>query len=308
MLLVALLGSPAGAWSAPTPDPDEAVTFTPAFVLSSVRAGQRTTIEIIVQNQTQAPVDLVLERTDLIRARNGGTSTEYVPLGTAPRGAGSWLQVPYPTLHLAAGRQQAVRFPVLVPADAGAGGHYAGVVFTLRQIDPDTQIRIDHRTEIPVLFTVAGDFQRDLRVHVAPDASWRWRGGKATWRIRLENRGDVHENVSGTLRIAGLLGGDRTIRLDTRILLPGDRTTQPVQLDLRDAPERYASRARVQLDRHGPVTAVGTTVTVLPWWLLVLLVAAIAVVAWRLRTRREQHHPRDVEFDRADGPAIGPAE
>ena len=123
----------------------------------------------------------------------------------------------------------------------------------------------------------SGDFQRDVDVTVTPDQRWHWRGGASRWTVRIHNAGDVHENVSGSLQVEGLLADGRRQPLRPGILLPGETRTQHVTVDLRDAPALLTGTARVRLDDHPDATESSERVVVLPWWLLVLLGVLIAV-------------------------------
>jgi hypothetical protein len=44
----------------------------------------------------------------------------------------------------------------------------------------------------------------------------------------------------------------------------------------------------VELEHHAPATATSARTIVLPWWFLVLVVVAIGIVWWRLRSRTSQ--------------------
>jgi len=67
------------------------------------------------------------ELRDLAPGR-GGSYSDLADLGTAPRGAGAWLQMAQPTIDLDNLQLAHVPFRVTVPPGSDAGGHYAAIV------------------------------------------------------------------------------------------------------------------------------------------------------------------------------------
>lgn len=273
-------------------DPDEAFTFTPAvlFVPDAVAGGLVET-RVRVQNQSTVDAAFIGEVYDARSGARGSTALELLPIGDSPRGAGAWVRASPQRFTLAAGAERTVRVTIRPPADAGAGGHYAGIAFTALPTAPAGQIDVRPRAEVPVLITVRGDYRRELRVHVEVPSRWRWHGGAARWRVTLHNAGDVHENVSGTLELDGLLSPARSSSLKPGILLPDERRTQQVTVDLRDAPDVLVARARLVLDSSPAVRAASSRTYVVPWWLVVLLAVTAVVVAWRIRSRAPSGSP-----------------
>jgi hypothetical protein len=240
-----------------------------------------------VQNQTRTDIHLEVEVVDMEEGAGNSSAFEYVPIGEARRGAGAWIEaIKPPGFDIEAAHERAIPVVVTIPDDAGAGGYYAALVFTAKDPRPKAQVPIDQRVPVPVLVTVAGNAERDLRVSIEPDERWHWSGGTATWTIQLENAGDVHEVIAGRVRIDGALSTARSRPIKPGILLPGERRRQHVTFDLRDAPDLVGAELRVERDEGDAVEDGAPKLVVLPWWLLVLLALAIAVIWWRLRARR----------------------
>jgi hypothetical protein len=268
-------------------DPDENINFTPAFLFESGAPGDTITSEVTVQNQTGADVDFVVDLADMEEGRGNSAAREFVPVGDARRGAGMWIDAIRPaTFHLDAATERTIPITIRIPEDAGHGGFYAAIVFTAKDPRPDVSVPINQTAPVPVLVTVEGDFERDLRVEVDPNERVRWRGGTATWTVELHNAGDIHEVFAGRLRVDGPLSSARSKPIRPGILLPGEHRRQRITFELRDAPDLVGAKVRVERDDGPGVSAKAARVLVLPWWLLVLLALAIAVIWWRLRTRR----------------------
>ena len=235
--------------------------------------------------------------------RGNSAAREFVAVGDARRGAGAWIDAIRPaTFHLDAATQRTIPITIRIPEDAGHGGFYAAIVFTAKDPRPDVTVPINQTAPVPILLTVEGAFERDLRVEVDPRDRLRWSGGTATWTVELHNAGDVHEVFAGRVRVDGLLSSARTRAIRPGILLPGERRRQRVTFELRDAPDLVGANLRVARDEGPAVQDDAPRVLVVPWWLLVLVALAIAVTWWRLRARR--HFP-DESWDPAEEEGSG---
>lgn len=266
--------------------PNEALTVSPSPVFATLAAGERRVVELTYQNQTGIDADVRVQVLDVAPRSGESESLELVAGSGGRRSASPWVSVDAPRFDVPAGDQHVVRVEVDVPADAGAGGYYAGLAIVARPTSPAAQFQLDARLEVPLLLTVDGKFRRAVSVDVVPDARVHWQGGPARWRVRISNDGDVHESISGTLSIDGMIGAARRVPLDAGVLLPGEHRTRSIDLSLRGTPDAYRASARVELDDHEPVVARADRVWVVPWWSIVLLVLAAGLVAWRIRTLR----------------------
>lgn len=280
---LAALGLPGAAAAAPRDD--QAISFSPALLFVEVAPGRSTTTSVLVQNQTTAAVAF---RTGVLDMQDGrGASLDFVDAGTAERGAGTWLSPATDAFRLQAATERRVELQVTVPAGTRPGGYFGAVAFIAMDPDPRGQIPIDVNQPIPVYVTVDGAARRSVRAAATPTDRVRWRGGRAAWRVRVRNAGELHEVVEGQLRLDGLLSATRSEPLRPAILLPGEERTQLVDVELRDAPDLVAATTRIDGIRDGGAGERAARLLVLPWWLIVLVGATTALIAWRLRRSRE---------------------
>lgn len=261
-------------------------------MVTSGAPGEQLEASILVKNQTLVDVQVTTRVVDLDDGT--GRTFEFLEPGTARRGAGDWIGLDAERLRIAAGTERPAPFTISIPQDAGAGGHYGGLVFTVRPTRPTGQFDVAYDTAIPVFVTVDGEFERDLRVQVRSRDSWRWTGGDVEWTVELHNAGDVHENVSGRLRLDTFISGSSSAPLRPGILLPGERREQALSFGVRSAPDLLRADARVERDDARSISGRSGRTVVLPWWLLLVVVLAVAVTWWRLRARR--HGRRDDEW------------
>ncbi|MCB0878360.1 MAG: hypothetical protein KDC46_05195 [Thermoleophilia bacterium] len=285
----------------------QAINFNPGVLFVDAEPGKTADTSVLVQNQTLVPVRIRLDVVDMQAPRtreasaNAGVSYDYVEAGTAPRGAGTWIEPDVTEFRLEPGTQRDVRLAVDVPADAGAGGHFGAVQFTASALQDTGMLQADQLVPVPVFVTVAGAFRRDLKVKLRTPDTLRWSGGALRYTVELHNAGDLHENVSGRVRVDSLLSGSTSSPLQAGILLPGERRTQEVEFNVRSAPDLWRADVRVDRDGVDAVRAEAPNVWVIPIWLLVVLVAAIGITWWRIRARRAWRMSlQDEEFDDDD--------
>lgn len=301
-MLLALTPAFASAASAPAGNPNEAITSTVLRALT-IAPGRSGTATVLVQNQTLRAFRFTVEPRDLRRRRDGSASTEVAPAGSQPRGAGTWMSstdTPHEFV-LEPGTQREMAIRVQVPKDAAPGGWYGAVQLLADPVAPTAAITVRTATETVFLVTVPGG-RRRLDVDVDGPSGIRWHGGQATWTVRIHNDGSIHESIAGDVLLDGVLSHPQRHKLRARLLLPGETATQRIPVDLRDAPDLARARAHVargevdaSVGGSRAVDARSGRLLVLPWWLLALVAAASAAVAWRLRVLRARRDDDNFE-------------
>ena len=268
-----------------------------------VDPGGRYSEEVVLKNQTARAIVVTPTTRDLATRRNGSSTLRIEDAGSQPRGAGEWLSVPTVGVRILPFSQATIRVRINVPADAGAGAWGGAVVLDVAGAGAQSTVTLHQETSVAFLFGVSGTAQRDVNVHVEPDTTFRFHGGRATWRVKITNAGDAFESFGGTFTVDRMAGAARTFPIRTGILFPGEQRTQRFSVVLREAPDRI--RARAQVDSRGRsgardtgasdtrTTADAAPVYVLPWWLPVVLLIGSAVIVWRVRTVRRRSEVDD---------------
>ncbi len=277
--------SPAGSLAA-TSATEQAINYEPSIAFVDVTAGNVALTSITVRNQTLVDTRFEVAAQDMREEPGAGRALEPVPIGDAARGAGAWLRPSTTSFVLAAGTERQVTVVIDVPADAGAGGHYAAVVFTARPVEAQAQFQFDAVTSVAMLLTVAGDYQRDLRVSITPDARVRWSGGPVGWTVHLRNDGDVHEVVAGRVTVDATIAGAKSMPLRSGILLPGESRTEHATFQARSAPDLLRATVKVTREDAKPIDADAASTWIVPWWIAVVIALIVALVLRRRALRR----------------------
>lgn len=258
------------------------ISLSPALQQASVDAGSRLTLHATVRNATLLDLSFRADVRDAggSSAREGGV--EVIPAGTGSRGAAEWIRVQGPRFDVASGDERDLVIEVEVPADAAPGGYYAALVLGARP-PKDAAITIESQISSIVLLTVRGRVRHDLQSTVTPVR--RIRGGTPLeWRVRLENRGNVHETIAGSLVVDPAIGGGGRLRLRQAILLPDVVQVQVLRADVRSVPNLVHAHLELKRSDGTTLTRAAPWMIVLPWWLLI--VALVLALLWWWRRRR----------------------
>lgn len=113
-------------------------------------------------------------------------------------------------------REQTYEIPlaVRVPSDAAPGGHFAAILVGTKPIAPEAgQAQVQTSQMITSLFfaRVAGDIQEiGLIREFTTESSWLSKP-EATFDLRFENKGNVHLQPQGDIRITNMWGQERGV-------------------------------------------------------------------------------------------------
>lgn len=211
-------------------------------------------------------------------------------------GVGAWTVVGTREVVVPAGRSVEVPFTLTVPADAEPGDHAGGVVTSLLSTRADG-VGVDRRLGARVHLRVDGDVvpAAGLGAGAVFDPRGLGLSGTVDVEVDVVNTGNARLAGPVAVTVAGPFGwGEREARLDVPELLPGERATVVVPVDgvaalgVLTAHVRYAPDVVVDGTTLTAVTASVSTPAV-PWTALgAVLLAAMLVVAARVRTRRRE--------------------
>ncbi len=272
------------------------VTVSPVVIRRAVKPGRTYELPVSVANQTGRRVSM---QAALNGMRAGAATGPDVIVRTARRDDEliGWSTLSRSSFTMDPGDEATVDLTVRVPDDAASGGRYAAVSFVTAP-PGGGDVAISVRADVLVLLAVAGSNRLEPRVtvNVRPEHRFGW-GGRSAWVATVRNRGNVHAQMNGSVRLARHPGSDATISLRPSILLPGATRRQRIALGGSAVPAlvngsvRWTFGVPTSTGRAPRVTRSGSAsagwMLVLPIPILALLaVVATAVVA---RSRRRQY-------------------
>jgi hypothetical protein len=266
-------------------------------VRQDLAPGDSFTCYITIRNRRSTPAIYDISTVGLLGSRT--EQTRIVPIDAREIGAtaAQWIDPVVNSIALKA--EESARIPVVVtvPPDPPTGGVYASIQFIARQktraSGEQAQVGVTSGAAASLLLHVGGTGRAKLAFHDTRTHKLRTSRASWTWRARLDNDGTVEALPSGRVRVRSIFG--RTIaRFDihTRPLLP--KGGAPVAVTWKGTPwfgvYRWDARVGAAGDATArPATASGWIVALPPWWIVALvLLIAIAVIAWPIVRRRRE--------------------
>ncbi len=123
----------------------------------------------------------------------------------------SWMTVPTEAIVIPKESSVVVPVNIAIPADASPGGHYAAVMIGTKPPVDAGKLEIKTSQIITALFfvRVAGDVVEDGMVRTFRTAHWFAGSPEMDFLLRFENKGTVHLQPQGEIRITNMWGKER---------------------------------------------------------------------------------------------------
>jgi Bacterial protein of unknown function (DUF916) len=260
----------------------------------AVQPGGTVRDAMVVANRGKAPVVLAVYAADGFTT--GAGQLDLRARAQRPTGVGGWVHAGGARVTVAPGKTADVPFTVAVPANATPGDYVGGIVTSLTQPDEAAGINVERRLGIRIKLRVGGALNPAVAIE---NLHVDYGRGAATVSYSIHNTGNAVQSARQAVSIAGPFGWlpapAATIAAPPE-LLPGEswRVSVPVH-GVTPAFRLSASATITPLltDASGSTTALKPVRATahgwaVPWPLvgLVVVVAALGVLAWRVRRRR----------------------
>lgn len=185
------------------------ITITPPSLSFSVKPGDKAEGKLGIMNDSNEDILFSVITYDMIVQDEHGTP-EILPAGTIANNkysASSWIGVDTRDLLVKAHTRGDVGYFLQVPLDAGAGGHYAAVLYRPKRIETANGSGAAINTQLATLvyFDVAGPIKESATVKSfkAPGFS---EYGPVKLTAEVTNNGDTHIKPVGTFKVKNMLG------------------------------------------------------------------------------------------------------
>ncbi|QIQ03327.1 WxL protein peptidoglycan domain-containing protein [Streptomyces liangshanensis] len=276
----------------------------------AVNPGGQLKDAMVVANHGKSPLTLTVYAADGFT-----TDTGQLDLLTRDKksvGVGAWVHAARATVTVPPGKSAQLPFTASIPENAPPGDYVGGILTSLKQPDDAEGINVDRRLGIRVKLRVGGTLKPQLAVeklhldHTTPANPFT--RGDATVTYTIHNTGNAILSARQAVSIAGPFGWFRTDAARIAAppqLLPGE--TWKVEVPVRDVPSAVRLTATVTLtpvltDESGSTstlkpTHATTRAWAVPWPLLLLAVALIALAAVAFRQSRRTRARRRARED-----------
>ena len=247
----------------------------PGKIELEVKPGETVVKEITITNRISDDRTFELFVEDVAGTQDG-SSVQLLGQNRGPYTLKDYISFPGNTLTLDLGERARIPVSISIPADAEPGGRYGSVLVTTVQDDgsegaegePATRSPIIARLGILFFITVPGAVLRDgetleLALIGRP---WWYEKGPITFGISYENRGSVHLNPYGELRITNMFGEEVGFQeLEPWFVLPESLRTREISWDREFLLGRYTATVAINRGYDDVVDERTVTFWVLPW-------------------------------------------
>lgn len=292
--LIAVLPFPAYA--------QEAVSYTVSPTIFDITAnpGQvfRSTVRIINTNKFELHV--YVELNNFTPKGEDGVPV-FAPIQKSTYGQttfAEWIDTDH---ELIIGAEQTVELPLTItlPENASPGGHFAAIMISTKPPAGEsgkTQVQTAQTISSLFFMRVTGDVKEDSVIRSFRTSSYFLSKPEATFEIRIENKGNVHVQPQGEIKIYNMWGQERgTIPVNQQTLfgnvLPNSvrkfAFTWSSEWSISDM-GRYTAVATLAygVDTRQFLTA-DTAFWIIPWKFLLLVTVVvggfIALISWAIK-------------------------
>lgn len=267
----------------------EGLSAIPPRLEVTVKPDGSTTQTIKVRNESSKEKDITVTIRDFIVNDDKGTPSIVSSTKEDNRWAASnWIQVSPSSVHLKGGETKSLTLTVMPPANALPGGHYAMVIHS-----PDTDVSLIDTTGATiqtnvgtlVYVTIPGDIKQNavIKNFSAPKFS---EFGPVDFATTIQNLSDIHIKPAGNITITNMVGMKSFLQFNpegTNIFPEKSRDFEN-QLNKKWLFGRYKAELSAAYGTAGGVATAVIFFWVIPWRLMLLVGAAIAVAIIVIKT------------------------
>lgn len=214
-LLVAILSLPF-CGSALAQTPTLTLSISPSLFDMSVNPGQEWRSSLRVINVNDYDLTVYVEVVNFVPQGESGDG-RFVPINseeTKGSTLAEWFIVNKEPITIPREQTYEIPIAVRVPADAAPGGHFAAILVGTKPLETEPgQAQVQTSQMITSLFfaRVAGDIKEIGTIReFTTQSSWLSKP-EVTFDLRFENKGNVHLQPQGDIRIRNMWGQERGV-------------------------------------------------------------------------------------------------
>jgi hypothetical protein len=199
-----------------------ALSVNPAIQDVTIDPGKVETRTIAVENDEAATQTYVVTIQKFIPKGEFGQQEFLDARDTS--GLPEWMYVDKPEITLMPGQKGTIQVAIRAPADASAGGHYAALFLSRKQLAQE-QVAMLPRLGILFFVQVNGALTEKLSLQsFQTDLSGTYEYLPVGFRASILNEGDVHLMPTGSIRVKNILGATVAlipVNAESARVLPG---------------------------------------------------------------------------------------
>lgn len=258
----------------------------------------QSTLRVINVNSFELKV--YIDITNFVPKDEGGVP-RFIPVDDSVRGPATFAQWITTIEEITIPPEQTVEVPlqIQVPSDASPGGHYAAVMVSTQPTDTENnpnKVQTSQIISSLIFLRVTGDISENSTIRSFRTTDYFISRPETDFEIRIENKGNVHVQPQGEIKIFNMWGQERGIVPINQQTLFGNVLPNSVrkysfswksEWSITDI-GRYTAVATMAygVDTRQFMTA-DTAFWVIPWKILLVIFSVIggfiALVSWAIR-------------------------
>ncbi|MFA5828543.1 MAG: hypothetical protein WC841_04285 [Candidatus Shapirobacteria bacterium] len=261
----------------------------------SLNPGEVVTREIKVRNESSTERVITTITSDFIVNTDDGTPVRVATDETQNRWAASnWVQVSPSQIKLKPGETKSLMLSVLAPDDAIPGGHYAMVLHSPQNeaVLDATGSSIETNVGTLVYITIAGDIKQDAQI-TDFSAPIFLEYGPVDFTTTIKNLSDIHINPIGHIAISNIFGKNViNLPLNNTNIFPYTSRTFENTFSKKWLFGRYKANLQAGYGTAGGLLAATIFFWVIPWKIIVLVVATLALLLILIKLIGQTNPPK----------------
>ena len=249
-----------------------------------VKPDATNTQVIKVRNESSEEKTIKVSLRDFVVSDTKGTPTfldENSDVANNRWAASNWIQISPTSLTLKPGEMETVYLTVLPPANALPGGHYAAVVYSPDSLASLNTTGASIQTNVGTLvyITIPGDINQKASVQsfTAPKFS---EFGPIDFMATVKNSSDIHIQPKGAITVNNWFGREiDKLQLTETNIFPYTTRDFANTLNKKWLFGRYRANFEAYYGTAGGLIAATIFFWVIPWRLIILIIAAISIIA-----------------------------
>lgn len=256
-----------------------------------VNPGETVTRYITVANRIAAGRAFSFSVEDMSGTADGSESIVLLGDQNGPYSLRDYISFPTESVTLDLNTRATIPVTISMPPDAEPGGYYGAVLVSTFEASPEGSgggARSPMIARVGTLFFITVPGETDIEgelidVSTTNDQVW-YQSGPVDFNILFENRGSIHLNPYGEVRVTNLLGDEiGFVKLDPWFVLPKSLRVREVTWDREFLLGRYNFTVQINRGYDDVVDVESFVIWVLPWKIVLGVFLSIFFVLFIIR-------------------------
>lgn len=269
----------------------------PTKIDVSIEPGTEQVIELLVTNRMGDRRQFNLEVEDAKGSGDPGQTVILLGGDKGPYSLRDYIRFPEASFQLGQGERARIPVTIAIPQDAQPGGLYGSVLVTTTSIPKEGEevtsggalagTAIISRIGSLFFVTVPGAVQHEGKLDTfttIPSGKTFFDKGPIRFQVLFENKGSVHLNPSGVIRIKNMLGTEvDSVDAEPWFAFPQSLRMRELTWEREFLFGRYTAELTLQRGYEDKIDTAQVTFWVIPWMLVIAAFGTLLIIFFAVR-------------------------